>query len=184
MFTGQVLMHETELAEIQPSCGKTPAYHWRRKKREKEKEEVRETLLLLLLAQENTEWTDVFGGGDLSCVGKGKWLSMLLAVPISWNTAGETHFSLSAPRVLRWEFCDWEETDPNFKWCQRVCAHQEVLPQSLGVPHPGIPLLGPPTPPKHTECETHTSSDSAASSLCRLPSASVRGSTLRTGRSH
>lgn len=80
VLTGQVLMHETELANIQPSCRKTPAYHWRKKKRERKKkkkqlvtvEVVRVTLLPLPLPQGNTEWTDVFGGSDLSCGGKGK----------------------------------------------------------------------------------------------------------------
>lgn len=65
-----------------------------------------------------------------SPVGGKESVSKLLAVPVRWNTARETHFSLPAPRVLRWEFCDWEQADPNFKWCQRVYAQQEVHPQA------------------------------------------------------
>lgn len=50
----------------------------RKKEREKKKKQlvtvevVRVTLLPLPLPQGNTEWTDVFGGSDLSCGGKGK----------------------------------------------------------------------------------------------------------------
>lgn len=114
---------------------------------------VRDTLLLLPFAQGNTEWSGVFGGGDLW--GERKVVSKLLLVLVGWNTAGETHFSLPVPRVLRWEFCGWEEADPNFKWCQRVWAQWEVHPQSLEVPHSGIPLLGPQAPPKHRVLTSH-----------------------------
>lgn len=73
---------------------------------------------------------------------------MLLAVPAKWNTAGETHFSPPAPRVLRWELCDWEEADQNFKRCQRDWLRRKFTHKSWSTTPKVLPA-GSAASPRH-----------------------------------
>lgn len=70
-----------------------------------------------------------------------------LAISVVWVITGETHFSSIALRVLRQDFCDQGGRlmggGEGGKDIKGIAFSRKSIQELLGVPYPGIFLLGP-----------------------------------------